>query len=177
MGEIKAKLGTVITRERLLRVGAFTIDLVIVALILSLCTLLFQKPNFAHAQREMEAIIDIVDLEARQVQTQVAVAAFSRAYGMAVIVWLSYEILTQLLFSGQTVGKKLCGLRVASTKAADGRLKTAARMTVRSLVKGVCLILFQGFPILISWFYILGNPANRAGYDIFLSTRVVPCQS
>lgn len=177
MRGIKTELGAVLTRERLRRLGAFAVDLAVVALILSLCTLLFQKPDFAQAQREMDAIIDIMDVEARQAQTQTAVAAFSRAYGMAVIVWLGYEVLTQLLFGGQTLGKKLCGLRVVSTRAADGRLKTTARMTVRSLVKGLCLILFQGFPILISWFYILSNPGNRAGYDLFLGTRVVPCQS
>lgn len=176
MRKIKAEIGAVITKERLRRLGAFAIDFIFVALILSLCTLLFQKPDFALAQREMDAIVDIVDLEARQSQTQIAVAAFSRAYGTAVIVWLSYEVMTQLLLGGQTLGKKICGLRVVSMKTSDGRFRTTMRMTARSLVKGLCLILFQGFPILISWFYILGNPANRAGYDLFFGTRVVPCQ-
>ena len=161
MREMKEEIKNLFTRERILRLAAFSIDILVLALILSLCTLTLGKPNFAAARREMDAIVQITDFEARQAQTEVAVAAFSRAYNLSVAVWLGYEVLTQLALGGQTVGKKLCGLRIVS------------RLTLRTLVKGLCLILFQGFPIFIAWFYILANSSNCAGYDLLAGTKVV----
>ena len=66
-----------------------------------------------------------------------------------------------------------CTSRFLACSSGESRLKASLRFTARSLVKGVFLMLFQGFPIIISWFYILANPASRAGYDLFLGTQVV----
>ncbi|KAB4866499.1 hypothetical protein GMD88_13575 [Pseudoflavonifractor sp. BIOML-A6] len=173
MREMKEEIKNLFTRERILRLAAFSIDILVLALILSLCTLTLGKPNFAAARGEMDAIVQITDFEARQAQTEVAVAAFSRAYNLSVAVWLGYEVLTQLALGGQTVGKKLCGLRIVSRRPSEGRLKTLGRLTLRTLVKGLCLILFQGFPIFIAWFYILANSSNCAGYDLLAGTKVV----
>ena len=142
MREMKEEIKNLFTRERILRLAAFSIDILVLALILSLCTLTLGKPNFAAARREMDAIVQITDFEARQAQTEVAVAAFSRAYNLSVAVWLGYEVLTQLALGGQTVGKKLCGLRIVSRRPSEGRLKTLSRLTLRTLVKGLCLILW-----------------------------------
>ena len=119
MREMKEEIKNLFTRERILRLAAFSIDILVLALILSLCTLTLGKPNFAAARGEMDAIVQITDFEARQAQTEVAVAAFSRAYNLSVAVWLGYEVLTQLALGGQTVGKKLCGLRIVGGAAED----------------------------------------------------------
>lgn len=163
----------VVTRDRLLRLAAFLIDMLFLGLILALCDLILHRPDFGQVRAALDSVAQIADYEARQAQMNMAMDLFQDAYLFSVAVWLGCEVVFQLIFNGQTVGKKICGLRVVSTKPGEGRLKTSFRFTVRSLVKGVFLILFQGFPILISWFYILANPANRAGYDLFLSTRVV----
>lgn len=163
----------VVTRDRLLRLAAFLIDLLLLGLILALCDLILHRPDFVQVRAALDSVAQIADYEARQAQMNMAMDLFQDAYLFSVAVWLGCEVIFQLIFNGQTVGKKICGLRVISTKPGEGRLKASLRFTVRSLVKGVCLILFQGFPILISWFYILANPANRAGYDLFLGTQVV----
>lgn len=163
----------VVTRDRLLRLAAFLIDLLLLGLILALCDLILHRPDFVQVRAALDSVAQIADYEARQAQMNMAMDLFQDAYLFSVAVWLGCEVIFQLIFNGQTVGKKICGLRVISTKPGEGRLKASLRFTVRSLVKGVFLILFQGFPILISWFYILANPANRAGYDLFLGTQVV----
>lgn len=163
----------VVTRDRLLRLAAFLIDLLLLGLILALCDLILHKPDFVQVRAALDSVAQIADYEAQQAQMNMAMELFQDAYLFSVAVWLGYEVIFQLIFNGQTVGKKICGLRVVSTKPGEGRLKASLRFTVRSLVKGVFLILFQGFPIFISWFYILANPANRAGYDLFLGTQVV----
>ena len=163
----------VVTRDRLLRLAAFLIDLLLLGLILALCDLILHRPDFVQVRAALDSVAQIADYEARQAQMDMAMDLFQDAYLFSVAVWLGCEVVFQLIFNGQTVGKKICGLRVVSTKPGEGRLKASLRFTARSLVKGVFLILFQGFPILISWFYILANPANRAGYDLFLGTQVV----
>ena len=172
MQGLTADLKALITRERLLRLAAFLIDMLVLGLLLALCDLMFPKPDFANVRSALDSIAQIADFEARQAQAEAAAALFQEAYIFSVAVWLGYEVIFQLIFNGQTLGKKICGLRVASVKPEESRLKASLRFTARSLVKGVFLMLFQGFPIIISWFYILANPASRAGYDLFLGTQV-----
>lgn len=177
MQGFKEELRGLVTKERSFRLTAFMIDFLVLSMLLSLCNLAIHKPDFVYVRQEMDKITQITDFEERQAQTQTAVNAFHEAYRLAIGIWLGYEIVTQLVFQGQTVGKKLCGLRVVSFQPGESRSKTAVRLTCRSLVKALFLILFQGFPIFISWFYILGNSANRAGYDLFVKTKVVSCRS
>ena len=51
MREMKEEIKNLFTRERILRLAAFSIDILVLALILSLCTLTLGKPNFAAARR------------------------------------------------------------------------------------------------------------------------------
>ena len=64
MREMKEEIKNLFTRERILRLAAFSIDILVLALILSLCTLTLGKPNFAAARGEMDAIVQITDFEA-----------------------------------------------------------------------------------------------------------------
>lgn len=166
-------LKALFTKPRLLRLAAFAIDLCVFLLVVVISMNLFGKPDFIRAQQEMEKLQQTVTAEEAAAQTERALAAFNEAYGLALWLWIGTEVLLQLLLRGQTVGKKLCGLRVVSNKAADGSIKTALRMTARSCFKILLLYLFRGIPFAIALAYMFADSENCTGYDRLSGTRVV----
>ena len=167
-------LKALFTKPRLMRLAAFGIDLCVFLLLLVISMNLFGKPDFITAQREMEKLQQSATVEEANAQAERAVDAFNEAYGLALWIWIGAEVLQQLALRGQTVGKKICRLRVVSNKA-DGPLKTALRMTIRPFIKVLLVYIFRGLPFVIALAYLFADPTNRTGYDRMSGTRVVTC--
>ena len=168
-------LKALFTKPRLMRLASFAIDFCVFLLILAVSMNLFGKPDFIRAQQEMEKMQQTVTVEEANAQAEQAVAAFNEAYGLALWIWIGTEVLSQLVLRGQTVGKKICRLRVVSNKAANGPVKTALQMTVRSCFKVLLVYLFRGLPFAIALAYMFAGPENRTGYDRMSGTRVISC--
>lgn len=160
------------TKPRLLRLAAFGIDLLVFVLILVLSINLTGKPDFLTAQKEMELLQQPSTMDEAEAQMLRAVDAFNDAYTMSLLIWIGAEVLFQLIFQGQTVGKKLCRLRIVSAKG-RGRLVTNLCFTLRSFLKVLLLYLFRGLPFIIALAYLFADPENRTGYDRICGTKVI----
>lgn len=160
------------TKPRLLRLAAFGIDLVVFLLVLVLAVHLTGKPDFIGAQREMELLKQPSTMEEAEAQMLRAVDAFNAAYTASLLIWIGTEVLLQLIFQGQTVGKKLCRLRIVSAKGRN-RWITMLCYTLRTCLKVLLLYLFRGLPFIIALAYMFADPDNRTGYDRICGTKVI----
>ncbi len=170
-------LKAMFTKPRLMRLAAFAIDCCVFLLILTISMNLFGKPDFILAQHEMEKLQQTVSVDEANAQAERAIAAFNEAYGLSLWIWIGTEVISQLILRGQTVGKKICKLRIISNNAANGPVKTALLMTVRSCFKVLLVYLFRGLPFAIALAYMFAGPENRTGYDRMSGTRVISCKS
>lgn len=160
------------TKPRLLRLAAFGVDLLVFLLILVLSMNLTGKPDYITAQKEMELLKQPSAAAAAEAQMLRAVDAFNDAYSLTLWLWIGSEVLFQLAFRGQTVGKKLFRLRIVSAKG-RGRLATTLSFTLRSFLKVFLLYLFRGLPFIIALAYMFADPENRTGYDRICGTKVI----
>lgn len=160
------------TRPRLLRLAAFGIDLLVFVLILILAVNLTGKPDFISAQREMELLKQPSTMEEAEAQMLRAVDAFNDAYSLSLWLWIGTEVLFQLLFQGQTVGKKLCRLRIVSAKGRN-RWITMLCYTLRTFLKVFLLYILRGLPFIIALIYLFADGDNRTGYDRICGTKVI----
>ena len=78
----------VVTRDRLLRLAAFLIDMLFLGLILALCDLILHRPDFGQVRAALDSVAQIADYEARQAQMNMAMDLFQDAYLFSVAVWL-----------------------------------------------------------------------------------------
>lgn len=160
------------TKPRLLRLAAFGIDCLVFLLIVVLSINLTGKPDYITAQKELELLKQPSTAEEAQAQTLRAVDAFNDAYSLTLWLWIGSEVLFQFIFQGQSLGKKLCRLRIVSAKG-RGRLVTNLCFTLRSFLKVLLLYLFRGLPFVIALAYLFADPDNRTGYDRICGTKVI----
>ncbi len=164
------------TRERVLRIRAFLIDLAVLLALFACSAALFGAPDFLGAQRELGALSGLQGSpDELQAQANIAIASFNSAYSLALMIWLGYELVSLLLSNGRTIGKAVAGLRVEAVKNPHNRLTSSLKMAARCILKVLLLYLFKGFPLVLALMYIFSDPTNRAGYDRMSGTRVAPC--
>lgn len=157
---------------RIKRFAAFGIDAIIVLVILYIMFCFTGKPDFPSVRNAMNAAKEGASSSNAQILVNKMLVLFNTAYWQSLIIWFSYEVLTQLIFKGATLGKLAMGLRIEPLNSNGKWLIKNIFMVLRSAVKFFSLYIFQGFPFLIEVLSIFANSQSRAGYDIFARTYV-----
>jgi uncharacterized RDD family membrane protein YckC len=158
------------TKRRFL---AFVIDIAFVLIVLSISYSVFKIPDYPALRVAMDQHAAVIGTAQEQEAVTRVFDIFSSAYTYSLLVYFGYEILCAVIFKGATAGKRICGLKIRAAKATDGKIKTAVRIALRSVLKMLFIYLFNGFPFLISCLTIFPNPDNRSGTDIITGTTVV----
>jgi uncharacterized RDD family membrane protein YckC len=157
---------------RIKRFAAFGIDAIIVLIILYIMFCFTGKPDFPSVRIAMNAAKEGSTSSNAQILVNKMLVLFNTAYWQSLIIWFSYEVLTQLIFKGATLGKLAMGLRIEPFNSSGKWLINNLFMVLRSAIKFFSLYIFQGFPFLIEVLSIFANKQSRTGYDIFARTYV-----
>ncbi len=160
------------TGYRVKRFAAFAIDAVIVITIIYIVFRLTGRPDFAAVQHAMEVAKAGADGPNSQQLANEMFSMFNSAYYVCILIWFTYEVLTQLIFNGASAGKRLMNLRIIPINPNRNLILHHMLLIVRSAVKGLFLCLFQGFPFLIACLTIFANADGRSGFDMFVKTSV-----
>lgn len=81
-----------------------------------------------------------------------------------------YSLLLPVLWGGYTIGKKLCGIRIAKL---DGTPPTIWTMLLRQVVSGLFYGLTLGIGVIISAIMVGVREDRRAIHDFIAGTEVV----
>jgi uncharacterized RDD family membrane protein YckC len=154
------------------RFQAFLIDVLIVLAIIFIVFSISGKPDFPSVKAAMDAAGEGASGPNAQALGNVMFSLFNEAYFQALIIWFVYEVFTQFILSGATIGKRIMGLRIVPMNPKRNWIIQNLLMIARSLIKFSFLYIFQGFPFFISVLTIFANPQSRTGYDIFVRTYV-----
>ncbi|MDF3000279.1 MAG: hypothetical protein K0Q48_398 [Bacillota bacterium] len=157
---------------RLRRLAAFSLDVVIVLCILMVTYHMTGKPDFPAVKAALDAIqVGPADPNNQELADRM-LKLFNTAYVQTLLIWFIYEVTSQLIFSGATLGKLMMRLRVVSWNPNRKRIWHHLMMIVRSAVKFLSVYLFQGFPFLIASLSIFTNKESRSGFDMMARTSV-----
>ena len=160
-------------RYRIKRFAAFVIDMAIVLCILMIVYRLTGRPDFPGVKAAMDASQTGAAGPDSQALGEAMFKMFNTAYLQSLLIWFVYEIVTQVIFSGATLGKLIMKMRVVSWDPSRKRLTHHIMMIIRSAVKYLSLYLFQGFPFLIASLSIFANKEARSGFDLMTKTSVI----
>jgi uncharacterized RDD family membrane protein YckC len=158
---------------RVRRFTAFMIDAMVVMVILYILFSITGKPDFPTVKAAMDAAKAGASTPNAQVLANEMFDLFNTAYWQSLLIWFMYEIITQFVFSGATIGKLMMKLRIVPMNSNRNRIVHHLLMIARSAIKFAFFYIFQGFPFLISELSIFANKESRAGFDIFVKTRVI----
>lgn len=154
------------------RFKAFVIDAILVLVIIYIVFKLTGIPNFPAVQQGMEAAkTGSTGPNAQQLANDMF-KLFNSAYSTSLMILFAYEVITQLIFKGASVGKLIMGLRIVPMNSNRNWIVHTILLVVRSAVKCLFLYLFQGFPFFIACLTTLSNEKGRSGFDIFVKTYV-----
>lgn len=154
------------------RFKAFCVDAILVLGIIYIVFKLTGIPDFPAVQQVMEAARAGSTGPNAQQLTNEMFNLFNSAYSISLIIWFLYEVLTQLIFKGATIGKLTMGLRIVPMNSNRNWIVHNILLVVRSAVKFLFIYLFQGFPFLIACLTIFANAEGRSGFDMFVKTYV-----
>ena len=158
---------------RIKRFTAFFIDAIIVLVTIYITFRITGKPDFPSVKVAMDAAKAGASGPDAQALANVMFTSFNAAYLQSLLVWFTYEVTCQLIFSGATIGKLIMKLRIVPTNNNRRPAVHHFLMIFRSALKIVFLYLFQGFPFLISQLTIFANKESRSGFDMFVKTHVI----
>lgn len=85
---------------------------------------------------------------------------------LTTVLFLLYEVLTLTYWNGQTIGKKICGVRVVN--AATGGAVNLGQSVIRYLMKIV-----SGFVLLLGYLWMLWDPNKQTWHDKVAKTYVI----
>jgi uncharacterized RDD family membrane protein YckC len=154
------------------RFAAFMIDMMIVLCLLLITYSITGRPDFPAVKAAMDAAQAGAEGPDNQVLGDVMFKLFDAAFWQSLLIWFIYEVVTQMIFSGATVGKRVMKMRIVSWDPNRKRLKHHLMMIVRSAAKFLSMYLFQGFPFLIASLTIFANKESRSGFDLAAKTIV-----
>ena len=153
------------------RLAAFFIDAFIVLILSFIAFRFFGEPDFFSVKKAMDA----AELAGGQdaALTGAVFSTFNRAYGIMLAISFFYEVLSQFIFRGPTIGKLVCRLKITSRNVERKWPVHALLLCVRSFLKMLSLYLFQGFPFLICCLTIFTNKECYTGFDMAVKTITV----
>lgn len=165
-------VGKAVPGFRIKRFAAFIIDAVIILLIAYFSFIITGKPDFPSVNAAMNAAQAGASTPDNQALANVMFDMFNAVFLQTLLIWFVYEVLTQLIFSGATLGKLVMKLRIVPLNPKRNWALNHLLMIARSAMKFASLYIFQGFPFLISALSVFANKESRSGFDIFVKTRV-----
>lgn len=154
------------------RLQAFIFDAVIVLIIIYIVYKVTGAPDFPAVKQAMEAAKAGSPGSDAQELANKMFDLFNSAYFVCLLIWFVYEAVTQLVFKGATIGKRIVGLRIMPINPGRNFILHSLLLIVRSAIKCLFLYLFQGFPFLVACLTIFANTECRSGFDIFVRTYV-----
>lgn len=163
--------GEAVPGGRRKRLFAFLLDAIIVVGFAYVGYHLFGKPDFYSLKADMDAIKAAGGADPEL--TSRVMAEFSSAYMTLLAIAFVYESVTQLLTGGSTIGKLICGLQVVSCDPERKPAVQSLMLVIRSFLKMLAFLIFQGIPFLICCITMLTNTENRSGFDLAVKTRVI----
>lgn len=154
------------------RFAAFLIDVMIVLCLLLIAYSITGRPDFPAVKAAMDAAQAGATGPDSQALGDVMFTLFDAAFLQSLLIWFIYEVVTQAVFSGATLGKRLMKMRIVSVDPNRKQVVHHLMMIVRSAAKFLCMYLFQGFPFLIASLTIFANKESRSGFDLLAKTSV-----
>ncbi|MDD2971156.1 MAG: RDD family protein [Lachnospiraceae bacterium] len=153
------------------RFVAFLIDSAIVLVLVFIIYNLTGKPDFFKVQSVMKE----AELAGGQDQelTRAVFTEFNHAFALTLLIAFLYEVCTQLLLSGATIGKRIFGLQTVPKNENRNPLVHRVLLCVRSAVKMLSIYLFQGFPFVICCLTIFTNGECRTGFDTCIKSVTI----
>lgn len=171
-------LNSLFTSNRTFRFLAFVVDAIVILLIAYLFYTFWGDPDFAAVQTAMENYDAVRGTAQEQEAFRLVMETFDRAYVYLLLLTLGYELVSEAVFKGATLGKLIFGFKIVPAKAGavesfKSKAAFAARIIARSVIKVLFIYLFSGIPFLISSLTIFSNQEFRSGVDIFAGTKVI----
>lgn len=154
------------------RFVAFLIDLVVIVTIIYIVAKITEKPNFSSVKAAQNAAKAGAAGPNAQSLANNMFSLFNAAFAESLFIGFLYEVITQLIFKGSTLGKLIMKLRIVPMNAKRNFIIHNLIMIIRSAIKFISIYIFQGFPFFIEVLSIFANKQSRAGYDIFVKTYV-----
>lgn len=148
---------------RVARIIAFLIDIVLVAIALTLMHAWFGFPDFPSVLEKMRAINATAAPDPAAVRQTLDL--FGTAYFQALAIYFFYEVVSGLILNGQTPGKLAAGFRLVPSNSKRGRVYASLMLILRSALKMVLMYLLQGIPFFIAVLHAFADDKGRAGYD------------
>lgn len=172
MAFLGLEVGKAAPGYRIKRFSAFLIDGALILIILYIVYSITGIPDFPAVSKAMDAARAGAASPDAQALANVMFDRFNTAYLYTLLIGLAYEILTQLVFSGATLGKLVMRLKIMPVNDGRGWFVHHLLMVVRSVLKVAFLYIFQGLPFLISELTVFSNKESRSGFDMFVKTYV-----
>lgn len=158
---------------RIKRFTAFAIDVIIILVTIYFAFIITGKPDFPSVKTAMDAARAGASGPDAQALANEMFSLFNTAYLQSLLIWFTYEVTCQLIFSGATIGKLMMKLRIVPVNSDRSLITHHLLMAARSAIKIAFLYIFQGFPFFISQLTIFANKESRSGFDMFVKTCVI----
>lgn len=171
MGFLGIETGRAPTGMRSKRFLAFLIDAAVVIALAFVVYRFVGQPDFFAVKAAMDAAEAAGGQD--QALTAMVFTEFNRAFRVLLLIGFGYEVLTQLVSGGSTLGKLFMGLQTVPQDPARSRWLHGLLLCVRSGLKMLSLYLFQGFPFLICCLTIFTNGECRTGFDSAIKAKTV----
>jgi len=154
------------TKRRKKRLYSFLIDAAVLFAVFLIAEQLFGKPQILATQQALEALQGMGGTTAEfEAAFAAYYAQFEATYLQCLLIWGVYEAGFTVLTGGRTIGKLLTGIRLVAVKRRENRVLTALKFLLRAAVKPLLLMLFRGFPFIISIIMVFADRTDRTGYD------------
>ena len=154
------------TERRWKRLYSFLIDAAVLFIFFLVSEQLFGKPQLLATQRALEALQGMGGTQAEfEAAFSAFYAQFEAAYLLCLLIWGVYEAGFTILTGGRTIGKLLMGIRLVAVKRRENYFLTVLKLLLRAAVKPLLLMLFRGFPFIISIIMVFADRTDRTGYD------------
>lgn len=168
------KLKGLFIKDRVERLLAMLIDIGVLIIIIAVSFSITGTPDYIKVQQILKASRNMTISEQNATAyVQEAVLLFNAAFFQTLKIYFIYEIITQIILRGSTIGKKILGLKVVAVNEKRNIFVNSFLMAIRTFIKLLFILLFQGFPFIISAIYIFADKSCRGLHDRITKMKVV----
>jgi len=161
-------------KGRIERILAMLIDFVILIILIAVSFSVTGNPDYIKIQQTIKASRNLAASgQNAAAQVQEAVLLFNNAFFQTLKIYFIYEVLTQIILGGSTIGKKILGLKVVAINEKRSIFLNNLLMIIRTFLKLLFILLFQGFPFIISAIYVFADESCRGLHDRITKMKVV----
>jgi len=155
------------------RLGAVLIDLILIYLLSMISNYYFHQPDFSTVVDKFAAVRTLPQGDAYTQASMDASRAWTQTWFLFCMIGFGYEALTNLIFSGRTVGKLIFGLKAVPMNPKRNIVLNYVLLVVRSAIKLFTLFFYYAIPFIICGLTVLANKEGRSGFDMSVKTKVI----